>query len=163
MNIREATLDDADAICNILNYYIEKTVIAHETVPFSEIDSKKRISDISNSGHLLFVGEMNGKIIGFCCTQTWNKGVVYETTAEESIFLDKDETGKGYGTQLLKHLLNRIDKTKIHVLNATISLPNDGSVRLHEKFGFKQVSQMKEIGRKFDQWLDIGCWQLILS
>jgi len=162
MNIRNAKIDDANAICNILNYYIEKTFIAHETEPVSEIESKKRISDIIDGGYLLFIGEIDGKVIGFCCTQPWNKGVVYETTAEESIFLDKDETGKGYGTQLLEHLLNQIDKTKIHVLNATISLPNESSVQLHEKFGFKQVSQMKEIGRKFDNWLNIGCWQLIL-
>ena len=163
MNIREATLDDAGAICSILNYYIENTTIAHETEPVSEIESKKRISDINDSGYLLYVGEINGKIIGFCSTQSWNKHAVYKTTAEESIFLDKDETGKGYGAQLLEHLLNHIDKTKIHVLNATISLPNEGSVRLHEKFGFKQVSHMKEIGRKFDQWLNIGCWQLRLA
>jgi len=163
MNIREATLDDANAICNILNYYIENTVIAHETEPVSEIESKKRISDISNSGHLLYIGEINGKIIGFCCTQVWNKGVVYETTAEESIFLDKNETGKGYGTQLFEHLLKHIDKTTTHTLIASICIPNESSVRLHEKLGFKQVSHMKEIGRKFDQWLDIGCWQLILT
>ena len=163
LNIRKATLDDANAIRNILNYYIEKTVIAHETELVSEIDSKQRISDIIDSGYLFFIGEIDGKVIGFCCTQPWNKGVVYETTAEESIFLDKDETGKGYGTKLLEHLLNQVDKTKIHILNATISLPNESSVRLHEKLGFKQVSQMKEIGRKFDQWLDIGCWQLILA
>ena len=163
MNIRKATLDDASAICNILNYYIENTVIAHETESVSESQSKQRINDIIDWGYLLFIGEIDGKIIGFCCTQPWNKGVVYETTAEESIFLDKDETGKGYGRQLLGHLLSHIDKTKIHMLNATISLPNESSVRLHEKFGFRQVSQMKEIGRKFDQWLDIGCWQLILT
>ena len=163
MNIRKATLDDASAICNILNYYIENTVIAHKTESVSEIQSKQRISDIIDLEYLLFIGEIDGKIIGFCCTQPWNKGVVYETTAEESIFLDKDETGKGYGRQLLGHLLSHIDKTKIHILNATISLPNESSVRLHEKFGFRQVSQMKEIGRKFDQWLDIGCWQLILT
>jgi len=163
MNIRKATLDDASAICNILNYYIENTVIAHETESVSEIQSKQRISDIIDLGYLLFIGEIDGKIIGFCCTQPWNKSVVYETTAEESIFLDKDETGKGYGRQLLGHLLSHIDKTKTHILNATISLPNESSVRLHEKFGFRQVSHMKEIGRKFDQWLDIGCWQLILT
>ena len=79
MNIRKATLDDASAICNILNYYIENTVIAHETQSVSETQSKQRISDIIDSGYLLFIGEIDGKIIGFCCTQPWNKGVVYKT------------------------------------------------------------------------------------
>jgi phosphinothricin acetyltransferase len=77
--------------------------------------------------------------------------------------LDKDERGKGYGTQLFEHLLNHIDKSKTHVLIAGICIPNEVSVNLHEKFGFKKISHMKEIGRKFDQWRDVGHWQLIFE
>jgi phosphinothricin acetyltransferase len=163
MNIRKATLDDACVICNILNYYIENSAIILETVPFSEIGAKQRIEEIINSGHLFYVGEVDGKIIGFYHTKPWGSSCAYTTTVEESIFLDKKETGKGYGTQLFEHLLKHIDKTAIHVLIATIGIPNESSVRLHEKFGFKQISHMKEIGWKFDQWRDVGHWQLIFE
>jgi phosphinothricin acetyltransferase len=163
MNIRKATSDDALAICNIMNYYIENTVITFETVPVSETEAKQRINETLNSGYLIYVGEISGKIIGFYCTYPRNKYSACKTTMEESIFLDRAETGKGYGTQLFEHLLKHIDKSATHVLMASICIPNEGSIRLHEKFGFKQVSHLREIGRKFDQWQDVGHWQLIFK
>ena len=156
MNIRKATLDDACAVCNIYNHYIENTVITFETVPISEVEARERINDIINSGHLFYIGEIDNKMIGFYYTKRWNNRFAYATTVEESIYLDKDETNKGYGTLLLEHLLKNIDKNTIHVLIAGICIPNESSVRLHEKFGFKQISYMKEIGRKFDQWRNVG-------
>jgi len=162
MKIRQATPNDAHAICEIYNYYIENTVATFETTPISENEGEQRINNAISSGHLFYVGEVDGKTIGFYCTRVWNPRSAYETTAEESIFLHKDETGKAYGTQLFEHLLNEIKKANIHTLIGSICLSNESSIRLHEKFGFKQVSCMKEVGRKFDQWLDIGHWQLIL-
>ena len=163
MNIRKARLDDAHAICNIYNYYIENTVVTFETTSVSEIEMRQRMEEVFNGGHLFYVGEINGKIIGYYYTHRWNNRFAYSTTVEESIYLDKNATGKGYGTLLFEHLLKHINKDKTHVLIAGICIPNESSVRLHEKFGFKQVSCMKEIGKKFDQWRDVGHWQLILK
>jgi phosphinothricin acetyltransferase len=161
--IRKATLEDAIKICNIYNYYIENTAVTFETSPISEIEMRQRMENIINAGFLFYVGEINDKIIGYCYTQRWKDRCAYETTIEESIYLDKNETGKSYGTQLFKHLLENIDKTETHVLIGGICIPNDDSVRLHEKFGFKQISNMKEIGRKFGKWQDVGHWQLIFE
>jgi phosphinothricin acetyltransferase len=136
-------------------------VITFETAPVSEAEMRRRIDEILRTGYAFYVGEVNGKMIGYCYTHRWHSRCAYDTTAEDSIYLDRDETGKGYGTQLFAHLLNHIDTGKIHVLIAGICIPNDDSVSLHEKFGFKQVSDMKEVGRKFDKWLDVGHWQLI--
>jgi phosphinothricin acetyltransferase len=163
MNIRKATLNDARAICNIINYYIENTVLALETTSISEIEAKQRINDTIDSGHLIYIGEINDKVIGFYCTYPWSKYCACKTTVEESIFLDKNEMGKGYGTQLFEHLLKHINKCKIHTLIASICISNENSIRLHEKFGFKQVSHLKEVGRKFDQWQDLGHWQLVFT
>ncbi len=160
MHIRTVTLDDAHAICNIYNYYIKHTAVSFETLPVSESVIKQRINEITNAGFPIFVGEVNGKVIGYCCVHQWNSRSAYDSTVEESIYLDQNEIGKGYGSVLLQHLLDHLDKSKIHVVIAGICIPNEGSVRLHEKFGFKQVSHMKEIGRKFDEWRDVGHWQL---
>ena len=163
MNIRKATVDDAYVICNIYNYYIENTVATFETVPILEIEMRRRIEEVFDTGYVFYVGEIDGKIIGYCYTHRWKERYSYATTVEESIYLDKDETGKGYGTQLFEHLLRNINRSKTHVLIGGICIPNEGSVRLHEKFGFKQISHMKQIGRKFDQWRDVGHWQLIFE
>ena len=163
MNIRKATLDDARAISGIYNHYVENTAIALEAEPITEVEAKQRIGDIINSGHLIYVGELGGKIIGFCHTQNWQNRSAYKATAEESIFLDREETGKGYGAQLLGHLLKNMDKDNVHTLIASICISNENSIRLHEKFGFKQVSHLKEVGRKFGHWHDVGHWQLIFN
>ena len=163
MIIRKVTPDDARVICNIYNYYIENTAITFETVPVSETEIEQRINDIISSGYLFYVGEVSDKIVGYYYTHRWHNRCAYATTAEVSIYMDKAETGKGYGTQLFEHLLAHIDRKIIHVLIAGICTPNEGSVRLHEKFGFKQVSHMKEVGRKFGQWQDVGYWQLTFN
>ncbi len=163
MDIRKATLDDARVICNIYNYYVENTAITFETEPVSETEMKRRINEVLELGYSFFVGESEGKIIGYYYTHLWNKRRAYATTVEESIYLDKDEVSKGYGTKMFEHLLQHIDRGKTHVLIAGITIPNESSVQLHEKFGFKQVSCMKEIGQKFDQWRDVGHWLLHLD
>ena len=163
MEIRKATINDAHTICNIYNYYIENTAITFETAPISETEMEQRISDIISSGYSFYVGETDKKVIGYYYTHRWNSRCAYNTTVEESIYLDKAEIGKGYGTKLFEHLLTHIDKTKFHVLIAGICIPNEVSIRLHEKFGLKQISHMKEIGRKFNQWWDVGHWQLIFN
>jgi phosphinothricin acetyltransferase len=163
MKIRKATLDDAAAICNIYNYYIENTAITFEITPISESEMRQRIHETVLAGYLFYIGERNGKMIGYYYTHHWHNRCAYKCTAEVSIYLDRHETGKGYGAQLFEHLLSHIDKSATHVLIAGICIPNESSVRLHEKFGFKQTSHMKEIGRKFDQWWDVGHWQLIIN
>ena len=142
MNIRNATPGDVGAICNIYNYYVEHTAVTFETIPVSESEMKNRMSEVIESGHSFYVGEAGGKIIGYYYTHRWNNRCAYSTTVEESIYLDKDERGKGYGTQLFQHLLGHIDQNEVHVLIAGISIPNEDSVRLHEKFGFTQISCM---------------------
>jgi phosphinothricin acetyltransferase len=123
---------------------------------------KQRMDEVVESGYSFYVGEAEGKIIGYYYTHRWKNRSAYATTVEESIYLDKEETGKGYGSQMFRHLLTHIDSHAIHAVIACISIPNEASVCLHEKFGFRQVSHIKEIGRKFNQWQDVGHWLLLL-
>ena len=51
----------------------------------------------------------------------------------------------------------------MHAILAGISMPNEASVRLHERFGFKKVGQLEQVGYKFDRWIDVGYWQLIFE
>jgi len=52
---------------------------------------------------------------------------------------------------------------EFHAVICGISLPNDASVALHEKFGMEKVAHFKQVGRKFDRWIDVGYWQCILE
>ncbi len=163
MKIRKATLEDAKGICDIYNFYVEDTAITFETAAVSEADMQQRIKSFLDEGFPYYVGEINGKIAGYCYLHNWNNRCAYSSTKEITIYLDKDLQGKGLGTILYQHLFKEIYKDGIHTLIAGICIPNESSVRLHEKFGFKQASHMKEIGWKFDQWRDVGHWQLVIK
>ena len=163
MNIRKATPDDARGICEIYNYYIENTVVTFETEPVSEEEMSARISEIIDLDLPYYVGEVEEHIVGFCYIHQWNSKCAYSSTKEITIYLDKNHTGEKLGAMLYDHLFRHIDKERVHVLIAGICIPNEGSVKLHESFGFKQVSHMKDIGKKFNQWLDVGHWQIILD
>jgi hypothetical protein len=52
---------------------------------------------------------------------------------------------------------------KYHTIIAGIALPNEPSVRLHDKFGFKKVAHFAEVGNKFGKWVDVGFWQKLTS
>jgi L-amino acid N-acyltransferase YncA len=163
MNIRQVTLNDAKDICDIYNYYVENTAVTFETAAVSVDEMKQRIAGCLNEGSLYYVGEVEGKITGYCYLHNWNNRSAYSLTKEITIYLNKKQTGKGLGTALYRHLFDEIYKTDIHVIIAGICIPNERSVRLHEKFGLKQVSDMKELGWKFGKWHDVGHWQLIIN
>jgi phosphinothricin acetyltransferase len=70
--------------------------------------------------------------------------------------------GRGIGTLLYKHLLNDLKGRGVHAVMGGITLPNEESVRLHEKLGFRKVAQFQEVGFKFGRWVDIGYWERLL-
>lgn len=77
-------------------------------------------------------------------------------------YISPDHIGQGIGLQLYHRLLPELKARGVHAAMAGIALPNHASVGLHEKFGFEKVAQFKEVGFKFDQWIDVGYWQRIL-
>ena len=162
IEIRTANIDDAQAICNIYNYYVINTAITFETNMVSVNEMQERIKEVINSELPYFVAITNNKVVGYCYLHRWNGRCAYSSTKEISIYLDKDMRQKGLGKLLFEYLLKNIDYSKTHVLISGICIPNEASIRLHEYFGFKKISHMKEIGRKFDEWRDVGHWELIL-
>ena len=59
-------------------------------------------------------------------------------------------------------LLDEIRSASMHAVIAGISLPNDASIRLHEKLGFRKIGHFEEVGYKFGRWIDVGYWELLL-
>lgn len=64
---------------------------------------------------------------------------------------------------LYKTLINELIGQGYHTILGVISLPNSGSVALHEKLGFTKAGQMNQVGYKFGRWIDVAYWQLILN
>ena len=159
--IRSATLEDSSIIANIYNWYIENTVISFEETTLSSGDMAQRIVQADNTCPC-YVMEEDQQIIGFAYATWWHARAAYKYSRETSIYLHHEYSGGGRGQRLYQHLIDEIRKTPIHVLVAGIALPNDAGVALHEKLGFEKVGQLEEVGHKFDNYIDVGYWQLKL-
>ncbi|MDR3341707.1 MAG: GNAT family N-acetyltransferase [Treponema sp.] len=159
--IRAVDIHDASAICDIYNYYIGNTIISFEEVPVSINEMEERIRKITSRFPWL-VWEAEDELIGYAYVNTWKERSAYRFSVEDSIYLKQGYTGQGRGRELLKMLLEQVKKLNIHAVVAGIALPNERSVRLHERFGFTKIAHFNEIGFKFNQWLNVGYYELLL-
>ena len=159
--IRNAESGDIREICSIYNYYIENTTVTFEEEPVSADEMEKRILEVAASYPWL-VYEDNGRVIGYAYASKWKARAAYKHSAELSVYVSKDYRGKGVGKKLYEALIDELRKTNIHVVIGGMSLPNEQSKRLHESMGFREVAEFKEVGYKFQKWIDVGYWELIL-
>ncbi|MDR2110712.1 MAG: GNAT family N-acetyltransferase [Spirochaetaceae bacterium] len=159
--IRPVTLGDAPAICGIYNHYVKNTVITFEERPVSIHEMEGRIREITPVFPWVVWEEAAG-IAGYAYIHRWKERSAYRFSVEDSIYLKKGYEGKGIGKRLLSTLLEEIKKTDVHAVVAAITIPNDRSIGLHEKFGFVKIARFPEIGYKLDTWLDVGYWELLL-
>ena len=160
--IRKVRPDDALDIALIYNYYVENSTITFETSPVSTEEMAKRISDISEKYPYL-VYEESGNIVGYCYVSLWKKKAAYSKTVESTIYIIKEFQGKGIGYALMNKLIEVLREKSFHAVIACITIPNPTSIKLHEKLGFRKVSEFREVGFKFEKWLDIGDWELLLK
>lgn len=164
LQIRDIDLQDAAAIADIYNYYIRETVITFEMDPVDAKTIQTRIEGTTGRGHPYLVMELDGSVIGYAYADQWRSRIAYQHTVETAIYLAHDATGEGRGFQLYKALIDRLrDDGKYHAVIGGLTLPNPASERLHAKLGFQQVATFPQVGRKFDQWLDVKFMQLLLD
>ncbi|MDR2096759.1 MAG: GNAT family N-acetyltransferase [Treponema sp.] len=161
--IRTVKIEDAASICMIYNYYIENTAVSFEAGLISVNEMEDRIREISASYPWLVWEDEESQVSGYAYISKWKERAAYRFSAEVSIYLRYGTEGQGAGSLLLGRLLKEVKKTDLHALVAGITLPNERSVALHEKFGFTKIAQFKEIGFKLNTWLDVGYWELILK
>jgi phosphinothricin acetyltransferase len=160
--IRPVKADDAAAISAVYNYYVENTVITFEEEPVSAKTMEERIRRVT-AHYPWLVWEEAGEILGYAYVHAWHERSAYRFTVEDSIYLKHGSEGKGMGTALFSRLLEEVRKLDLHVLMSVITVPNEVSVGLHEKFGFKQAGRFAEVGFKFGRRLDVGYWELLLG
>ncbi len=158
--IRNVRLDDAQAIATIYNYYIKNTTVTFEEILLNRSDIKEKIQ---NARLPWFVYEEDNVVLGFAYASEWNSRYGCRFSAECSVYLEPSICGEGVGTKLYQALLSDLEKNNYHAIMAAIALPNEASVALHEKFGFEKVAALKEVGYKFNQWIDVGFWQVLLN
>ena len=159
--IRMAEEGDAQAICDIYNGYVLDTTITFEQHAVPAPDMAARIRNVS-AEYPWLVADSDLGLLGYAYATRWRSRAAYDRTAESTIYVRSDATGSGIGFPLYLALLEELRARSVHAVVGCIALPNPGSVAFHEKCGFKKVGHFPEVGRKFDRWVDVGFWQLLL-
>jgi L-amino acid N-acyltransferase YncA len=113
--------------------------------------------------HPWLVAERDGHVVGYAYAGPHRTRPAYRWAAEVSVYVDRAWTGRGVGRSLYEELLVSLRRQRLHVALAGISLPNPGSVALHEALGFTPVGVFREVGWKAGAWRSVGWWQLILG
>jgi phosphinothricin acetyltransferase len=159
--IRTVKLEDAKEIAEIYNHYILNSFVTFEELAVSTEEMHGRIE----ASHLKFpwlVFEKENEILGYAYASVWKPRSAYKHTVESTVYLKKEATKYGIGSLLYAALISQLKGLGYHAVIGGISLPNEASVALHEKFGFEKIAQFKEVGYKFNKWIDVGYWELLI-
>jgi L-amino acid N-acyltransferase YncA len=156
---RRATAADATAIAAIYNHYIDHTIVTFEEEHVSDTEMARRIENVLTTHDWLVLGD-GDVVIGYAYASKFRERVAYRYTAESTIYLAPSHCGRGLGAPFYRELVARLFELGYRSLIGSISLPNDGSVRLHESLGFAKIGVFPRIGKKFGDWIDVGFWQL---
>ena len=154
--VRPATRADLPRIVEIYNYYVINTAITFTIEPESvEGFSAWFKEHTTGPRYKLFVAEEAGHVVAFAGTGRFRDRAAYDTTAETTVYCAHDAGRRGLGTMLYRTLFDAIADADLNRLVAGITLPNDASVALHQRFGFKAVGIFSENGRKFGRYWDV--------
>lgn len=121
----------------------------------------RRLASDEPGDHVLVDAEA-GEVVGFAYSSAYRPRPGYRLTRETSVYLAERARGQGRGRRLYDALLPRLTADGMHVALALIAVPNPASVALHEACGFEHLGTMREVGRKFDRWLDTAWYHRIL-
>jgi phosphinothricin acetyltransferase len=159
--IRSATEADAPAICAIYNHHVLHTPVTFEEVAITAGEMAARIREVRSAFPWL-VFERDGSVVGYSYASRWKVRSAFRYTAETTVYVDQTAVRSGVGSKLYGQLIGSLRDLSMHSLIGGIALPNAGSVALHEKFGFRKVAHFEQVGWKFNQWIDVGYWELML-
>lgn len=161
MDVRKVQPADAEQISEIYNFYIENSHSTFETERVNSVEMGRRLAEISEKFPFLAC-EDQAAILGYAYATKYKTRSAYRYSIEISVYVKNNIRQRGIGTRLYQNLFKELSKKEIHAVIAGIALPNEASIKLHEKFGMKKIAHFSEVGFKLDRWIDVGYWELIL-
>jgi phosphinothricin acetyltransferase len=152
--IRYAVEDDLQRLTDINNYYIENTNATFDNEPQTVVDRLPWFNRFKETGpYRLLVAEYQNLIIGCAYSSPYRDHYSFNQTIETSIYLAHDQIGKGVGSKLYHSLFAELKNEPLHLAVAGIAIPNEASIKLHEKFGFQKVGIFEEYAKKRGQYI----------
>jgi phosphinothricin acetyltransferase len=164
MQLRAATEDDLPAILAIYNDVIRTSTAIYALEPGTLEDRRAWLEARVANGYPVLVAERDAALLGFSSFGDWRGAWGgYRYTVEHSVHVRADARGAGVGRALLEALFPLARERGKHVMLGAIDAANAGSIRFHERLGFREVAHFQEVGHKFGRWLDLVFMQRFLD
>jgi L-amino acid N-acyltransferase len=165
LRIRLAEVTDAAAIRAIYNVEVTTATSTFDLVPRSLAEQEAWLD--ARSGAFSAIVAVDGAggedvVVGFASLSPYKERAAYRTSVEDSVYVARDRNGEGIGRLLLTHVVDVARASGFHAVLARIEAGGAASRALHARCGFELVGVEREVGRKFNRWLDVAVMQLVL-
>jgi phosphinothricin acetyltransferase len=163
VTLRLATAADAADILAIYNREVTETTATFDLVPRTLAQQEAWLTERSGAFAAIVAIDIEaGRLIGFAALSPYKPRAAYNTTVEDSVYVHRDFGGRGVGRVLMGHLVDVARESGFHSIIARIERSSSASRALHAACGFELVGIEREVGRKFNRWLDVAVMQKML-
>lgn len=158
MIVRRAVADDAAAIAAIYAPYVMESAVSFEAEAPGVEEMRTRIA-AGGDLYPWFVAEEDKALLGYAYATAFRARHAYRFTVETSVYVRQGGHGRGVGGALYNALLPLLAAQGFTQAIAALTLPNEASVKLHERHGFTRAGVYENVGHKFGEWRSVGLWQ----
>jgi L-amino acid N-acyltransferase YncA len=160
--IRAGVDADLDAILEIHNAAIRDSLAVWTDIEADRTDRERWLAAHEADGHPVIVAEVDGVVAGYAAYGRWRERTGYRYTVENSVYVADAYQRRGIARALMVELIALARAAGMHVMIAGIEAGNTASIALHEQLGFEAPLIVREVGTKFDTWLDLAFLRLEL-
>jgi L-amino acid N-acyltransferase len=159
--IRDATAEDLRAILDIYNYEVAQGTATWDTTPRA-FEEQVAWLEAHATPYCAIVVLEGGEVVAWGSLSRYHPRPGYRFTVEDTVYVRPDRQRRGLGRLVLQELILRAKAGGFHAILGKISGDNEASIELHRALGFFEAGRERELGYKFDRWLDCVTMQLIV-
>lgn len=149
-------------VMEIYNAAVLTSTATFDTEPKTLEDRRAWLCTHGETHPVLVALDPSGAVLAWGSLSPYADRPAYRFTAEDSLYVRDGERGRGYGSLILAALVAEARRLGYHALIAKVVDENQASLAVHAKHGFTPVGTLRQVGYKFDRWLDVTLLQLIL-
>lgn len=162
--IRPARLEDMPAILSIYNDAVLNTTASWDYEPSTLQQRVVWFEQHQDVGFPVLVAtDAANRVSGWGSLSRFREKIGYQYTVEHSVYVAADRRGQGIGRIIVQSLIDEAGRLGKHAIIGGVEASNEVSLRLHKSLGFEEVARFRQVGYKFDRWLDLVFLQRILA